>query len=112
MHLQLLLSKVYLYLRDAFKSAAVTGRWLRSLWKSEVQMYEKRLELEIQRKVAESVAAAEISDRLNAFSNISPNFYLSVFLPLCYPCPSNASPLSQSHTYRSSGPIGKSYHVM
>lgn len=37
----------------------------------EVQMYEKRLQLEIQRKVAKSVVAAEIADRLNDFSNIS-----------------------------------------
>lgn len=72
----------------------------------EVQMYEKRLELEIQRKVAESVVAAEISDHLNAFSNISwrgtkINFYLSVF-SLFYPCPSNLSPsLLQPENYSS-----------
>lgn len=53
----------------------------------EVQMYEKRLEPEIQRKVAESVVAAEISDHLNAFSNISWRgtkiiFYLSIFLSI------------------------------
>lgn len=53
----------------------------------EVQMYEKRLELEIQRKVARSVVAAEISDHLNAFSNISRRgseivSYLSVSLSI------------------------------
>lgn len=53
----------------------------------EVQMYEKRLQLEIQRKVAGSVVAAEISDHLNAFSNISWRgteiiFYLSIFLSI------------------------------
>lgn len=55
---------------DAFIGSAVTGRWLCSLWIREVQMYEKRLKSAIRRKVAQSVAAAEISERLNAFSNI------------------------------------------
>lgn len=48
MHLQLLLSKVYLYLRDAFKSAAVTRRWLCSLWIARCKCMKYRLELEIQ----------------------------------------------------------------
>lgn len=48
----------------------------------EVQMYEKRLELEIQRKVAGSVVAAEISDHLNAFSNISGRGTETVFLTI------------------------------
>lgn len=48
----------------------------------EVQMYEKRLELEIQRKVAGSVVAAEISDHLNAFSNISRRGTEIVFLTI------------------------------
>lgn len=53
------------------KGAAVTRKMAGLTLDREVQMYEKRLQLEIRRKVAESVVAAEISDRLNAFSNIS-----------------------------------------
>lgn len=72
MHLQLLLSKSLFISQNAFKSLGCCHEEMALLtldW--EVQMYEKRLELEIQRKVAWSVVAAEISDHLNAFSNIS-----------------------------------------
>lgn len=67
------------------KGAAVTRKMAELTLDREVQMYEKRLEPEIRRKVAESVVAAEISDRLNAFSNISSrgtaiNFYLPIFI--------------------------------
>lgn len=69
MHLQLLLSKVYLYLRDAFKSPGCCHKEMALLTLDcEVQMYEKRLlELEIQRKVAGSVVAAENIRSLKCF---------------------------------------------
>lgn len=76
----------------------------------EVQMYEKRLEPEIRRKVAESVVAAEISDRLNAFSNISwrgtaINFYLPVFIsPTLIPRPSKCIPLFSSSPPKKTAP--------
>lgn len=96
MHLQLLLSKVYLYLRDAFKSAAVTRRWLCSLWIARCKCMKKGLSLRF--KVAESVVAAEISDHLNAFSNISRrgtkiNFYLFFLAPSFIPAPQIYLPL-------------------
>lgn len=83
MHLQLAAQQSLFISQDAFKSSGCCHKEMALLTLDcEVQMYEKRLELEIQRKVAGSVVAAEISDHLNAFSNISGRGTETVFLTI------------------------------
>ena len=116
MHLQLLLSKVYLYLRDAFKSPGCCHIEMALLTLDcEVQMYEKRLlELEIQRKVAGSVVAAENIRSLKCFLKhflkrhqdqlLSLPFFLSLSLDFSSRCLSPPS-LKLHLTYRASAQI-------
>lgn len=70
------LVQVYLYLKMHLRTSGCCQKEMALLTSDrEVQMYEKRLELEVRHEIARSVVAAERSDHGNAFSNLSFFFF-------------------------------------